>query len=102
MAGGRQIRFPFPEPRATATRRRPKSNQEIEMEAAQPAHLLNPRQLAKFLNCSVGHCYRLVEQRRIPFVRIGGSVRFRPEAIQSWVSRQEVTSVSRTLRVAGR
>lgn len=72
------------------------------MEASKPSSLLTAGQLAKLLNLSPGHCYRLVAQRRIPFVRIGGSVRFRPEAIQAWLSRQEVVTVNRALREAGR
>jgi len=71
---------------------------EIQVETPQPSRLLNPRQLAKVLNVSVGHIYRLVQERRVPFVRVGGSIRFRPETIDTWIQRLEVCSVNQVLR----
>jgi len=68
------------------------------MNVGPPSSLLNPRQLSKVLGLSVGHVYRLVEQRRVPFCRIGGSVRFRVEAIDGWIRRQEVVTVGQVLR----
>jgi excisionase family DNA binding protein len=68
------------------------------METPLPPRLLNPRQLSKVLNLSVGHCYRLVQERKIPFVRLGGSIRFRSEAIDDWIRRQEVATVGQVLR----
>lgn len=60
--------------------------------------LLTPADLAIMLCCHKGHIYRLVHQRRIPFVKVGGSVRFRPEAIERWIKEQEVCSVRDVLR----
>jgi excisionase family DNA binding protein len=56
--------------------------------------LLTPAELAETLHVSVGHVYRLVSQRRVPFVKLGGSIRFRWESIERWIMRQEVVSVS--------
>jgi excisionase family DNA binding protein len=69
------------------------------METAQPPLLLNPRQLAELLQVSTGHVYRLVAQRRVPFVRLAGSsIRFKPEAIEAWIRGQEVLTVGQVLR----
>jgi excisionase family DNA binding protein len=78
-------------------RQRQKSILEIPMEAPQPSHLLTPRQLARKIEVSTGHIYRLIAQRRVPFVRVGGSVRFRPESIEAWIERNEVRAVSQVL-----
>jgi excisionase family DNA binding protein len=59
--------------------------------------LLTPLELAEMLHVSVGHIYRLVAKRRVPFVKLGGSVRFRRESIERWVTGQEVTSISQIL-----
>jgi len=58
--------------------------------------------LAETLHVSVGHIYRLVSQRRVPFVKLGGAVRFRHGSIDSWIARQEVITVNQVLRGDGR
>jgi len=60
--------------------------------------LLTPLDLAETLNVSVGHVYRLVAQRRVPFVKLGGALRFRRESIERWIVGQEVATVSQVLR----
>jgi len=60
--------------------------------------LLTPGELAQILKVSTGHIYRLVAQRKVPFIKNGGSVRFRPESIERWVQNQEVVSVRDVLR----
>lgn len=59
--------------------------------------LLRPRDLAETLHVSVGQVYRLVAQRRVPFVKLGSSVRFRRESIERWIAEQEVVSVGQVL-----
>ncbi len=61
-------------------------------------NLLTPTDLAQIISCSKGHVYRLVFQRKVPFIKIAGSVRFREEAIQRWIREQEVVSVREVLR----
>jgi excisionase family DNA binding protein len=60
--------------------------------------LLTPQQLADFLQVSKGHVYRLIQQRRIPFIKQGGSVRFRPESIEKWILNAEIVDVNRALK----
>jgi excisionase family DNA binding protein len=64
----------------------------------QPEGFLTVRQLAEMLHVSVGHIYRLVAMRRVPFVKLGGSVRFRRESIERWIAGQEIVTVSQVLR----
>lgn len=54
-------------------------------------------ELAETLHVSVGHVYRLVAQRRVPFVKLGGAVRFRRESIERWIEKQEVVSAGQAL-----
>ena len=60
--------------------------------------LLAPRDLAEILHVSVGHIYRLIRRRRVPFVKIGGAVRFRSESIDKWIAQQEIVTVAQVLR----
>ena len=48
-------------------------------------HLLTIDQLAEQLGSSPRHLRRLIAGRRIPYVKIGGLVRFDTEEIRSWV-----------------
>jgi len=69
------------------------------MEAPLPSRqLLNPRGVARVLGLSVGHIYRLVQRREIPFVRVGGSIRFRVESLDGWIARNEVGTVRQAIR----
>jgi excisionase family DNA binding protein len=59
--------------------------------------LIAPAELAEMLKISVGHVYRMVHLRKIPFCKIGGSLRFRSESIDRWIAAQEIVSVSQVL-----
>ena len=59
--------------------------------------LLTPAELAAMLKVSRGHIFRLVSQRRVPFCKLGGSLRFRSESIERWIAGQEVVSVAQIL-----
>lgn len=48
-------------------------------------HLVTIEQLAERLGTSVRHLQRLVAERRIPFVKLGGLVRFDVAEIEAWV-----------------
>lgn len=52
--------------------------------------LLNRQQVADMLNISVRSVIRLEKQRKIPRVEIGGSIRFRPCSIQSYIEGREI------------
>jgi len=60
-------------------------------------NLITPTELAGMLRVSRGHVYRLVAMRRVPFVKLGGAVRFRRDSIERWVAGKEVISVGQVL-----
>ena len=48
--------------------------------------LLTVRQAAKVLSVSVWHVYRLVQKRKVPFVRVGTrAIRFRSTDLEAWL-----------------
>lgn len=55
--------------------------------------LLDVARLAKLLGVSERFVRRLVDERRIPFHKIGKYVRFRPEEVSLWVARCKVDAV---------
>lgn len=67
------------------------------MEIPRPAQLLTPRDLAQLLRCHPGHVYRLVRLRRVPFIKLQGSIRFRSESIERWITTQEIVSVKEAI-----
>ena len=48
--------------------------------------LLNKKELALKLNCSVGHISNLVSKGYIPYLKIGDLVRFDPKKILHWLA----------------
>jgi excisionase family DNA binding protein len=67
------------------------------METPSPCLLLTPRQAAQALGISVSRIYKLAELRRIPFVPIGRSLRFRPASLERWLANREIGTVRQTL-----
>ncbi len=63
-----------------------KNNKEIGSYSTME-DFLTPEQLAKKLSVSRVFLYKLCEQGRIPFFRVGGKkvIRFSPSAIQKWL-----------------
>jgi len=55
--------------------------------------LLNVRDLAKMLQVSNTSVYRLVESRRIPFVRLPRGLRFRETDVDEFLSRRTVDAI---------
>jgi excisionase family DNA binding protein len=55
--------------------------------------LLTLYEVAKLFKISVSGVRRLQQQRRIPFIKIGGSVRFAKSDIVSYVERGRVESI---------
>ena len=60
-------------------------NQVLEPAPVSPA-LLDYRQLSVWLNDSVRHLRRLVDENRIPYIKVGHFVRFDPAAIAEWLA----------------
>ncbi|PIK15519.1 helix-turn-helix domain-containing protein [Halobacteriovorax sp. JY17] len=48
--------------------------------------LLKVKEVAEILNTSEAHVRGLVFYRKIPFSKVGRSIRFRPEKIENWLS----------------
>ena len=78
------------------------SEMDIQARRAEPAKaveetgrdgLLDVAGLADHLGVSERFVRRLVDQRRIPFHKIGKYVRFRPDEVSVWVSRCKVEAL---------
>jgi excisionase family DNA binding protein len=51
--------------------------------------IMTPREAAEYLSVHVRTLYRLVKQREIPGRKVGGSWRFKKDALDEWLSGQE-------------
>jgi excisionase family DNA binding protein len=51
--------------------------------------------VAKYLGVSERHIRRLVQERRIPFIKWGHPLRFDPDEIDAWVDTKRVPCHSR-------
>jgi excisionase family DNA binding protein len=58
-----------------------------------PIELLTVHDVAKIFKISVSTVRRLQDQRRIPFHKVGGSIRFAKDDLVSFVARQRVDRV---------
>jgi len=54
--------------------------------------LLTPQEVCTYLSVCRRTLQRLLNRREIPFIRIGASLRFRPEAVESFLARRETKS----------
>lgn len=50
--------------------------------------LLTVEELARFLNCSQGLIHKLKDNRGLPFLKIGASVRFDKEEVLNYLRRE--------------
>jgi len=55
--------------------------------------LLNIKEASEYLGITVGSLYKLVWQRRIPFVKIGKALRFDKEKIDKWIEENTVEEI---------
>ena len=55
--------------------------------------LLTPDQLADFLNISKTTIYRLIDSRKIPFYKIGGSIRFDKKDIMNYLQESKINPI---------
>jgi excisionase family DNA binding protein len=51
--------------------------------------LLDPEAAAKVVGIKTITIYNWVAQRKIPFLKVGGALRFRPSALESWLKDRE-------------
>jgi excisionase family DNA binding protein len=59
-----------------------------------PSPLWDTKQLAAHLGVSPRYVGQLVKESRIPFTRLGRSLKFRPEEITTWVETRSRKAVS--------
>jgi len=52
--------------------------------------LLTIQQAAKHTGLSIHTVYKMVSQRRIPYVKLGGALRFNPEQLDQWIKQNTV------------
>ncbi len=55
--------------------------------------LMTTDQLAERLGVTRRHVRRLVDERRVPFLRVGRFIRFDPAEIADWLNRNRVHSL---------
>ena len=53
-------------------------------------NLLTTRQVAEILQIHLNSRYRLVYQKRIPFTKVSGMLRFDPDALEKWIQEGKV------------
>ena len=51
--------------------------------------LLDPESAAKILGIKTITVYKWVSERKIPFLKVGGALRFRPSSLESWLKDRE-------------
>lgn len=52
-------------------------------------NLIGPEEAAKALGIELATVYTWVTRRKIPFVKVGGALRFRPSALDAWLKDRE-------------
>jgi excisionase family DNA binding protein len=51
--------------------------------------LIDPEGAAKILTVKTITVYKWVYERKIPFIKVGGALRFRPTALRDWLRHRE-------------
>lgn len=72
---------------------RPRAAENPSAEAQRCVHrtLMDISHASRYLNCSERYLRRLVQERRVPFIRLGGrKIRFSLHDLDSWVDAQRV------------
>jgi excisionase family DNA binding protein len=65
----------------------------MSIDADQTAGLLTITEVAEFLRISIPTVRRLIEQREIPFLKVGGSIRFTRSDIDTYLEKRRVRSI---------
>lgn len=55
--------------------------------------LLTVEEIAEFFQTSTSTIYRWVHKREIPFVKLGGKLRFSPDAIPEYIKKNSVSNL---------
>lgn len=64
------------------------SNSDMRMK-----EILTPKEAAEYLSVHVRTIYRLAKNREIPGRKVGGSWRFKKDALDEWLSLRENPSI---------
>ena len=62
----------------------------MDKQGSKDYPLMNVQEVAQRLNLAVTTVYKMVNQRRIPFVKIGGALKFNPTQVERWIQDQTV------------
>lgn len=75
------------QPIAPPTRKKP-----IQVAHCEKPRLLNSEQAAEYLGLSKGTLvnWRCTKQQEIPFIKVGGRVRYRVKDLEAWLDKQRV------------
>ena len=52
--------------------------------------LIDIHQVASYLGVSVHTLYKMISQRRIPYIKVGSRVKFDPLKLEEWIKQQTV------------
>lgn len=55
--------------------------------------LLTVQEVSQYTGLSVHSLYKMVSQRRIPFVKLGGALRFNPDQLDEWIAKNTVMPI---------
>lgn len=50
-------------------------------------------QAAEEMQISSKHLYRLCKEKRVPYIRVGASLRFSPDELRKWLTAKQVPAV---------
>lgn len=78
---------------SNSTQRRGRRTAEGAADEAMHRRLWSSPELAAHLCTTVRHVRRLVDEKRIPYIKVGHFVRFDPREIDEWIDRQRVAQV---------
>ncbi|HAM02198.1 MAG TPA: hypothetical protein DCQ30_08230 [Acidimicrobiaceae bacterium] len=70
--------------------RRPREGAGRQTDSQAQSQLLDSEALARRLNVTTRFVRRLVAERRIPFLKVGRSVRFDPTDVDAWLEQAKV------------
>ncbi|MFN0090055.1 MAG: helix-turn-helix domain-containing protein [Acidimicrobiales bacterium] len=85
MAAGRLVEFPASNALSHPMNKKQQDPGAVDMKTGGCAPLLAVTEVAQLLNVRPRHIYRLVSERRIPYIKLGKLLRFEPAAITEWI-----------------
>jgi excisionase family DNA binding protein len=82
-------------PRPPKPKRRHRGHRSFLSEQAREEIFMTVQQVAEYLGCHPVTVYRLVQQRKIPVFKLGGSWRFLRSDIDQWIRDRQVRPEAR-------